>query len=500
MDQLARAYLDQIAQLDPTAATFWGVLGHDRELTDHGPAAEGGRAALAEGTLAELERATADSRANRLAGTAMRERLRSQVALHQAGQWMRPLHLFGPLNAIRRVFDLMPRSQQEHWEQLSERMGKVPEAIASVRSTLEEGLSRGVTSARRQVEVAATQARTYGGANHAEGYFRHLARTYQEEDGGLGSRLSQQAEAADQAYLAMAQFLTEGYLPHAQTRDGVGAETYQLFCHEFNGITIDAAATYQWGWEELDRIEAEMEATAEQILPGASLAQVIELLDTDPSRAVEGEDNFQRWNQEFLDRTMAELDGRHFDIAGPVRRVEAMLAPPGAGPAMYYTPPTSDFTRPGRTWYPTMGRTTFPLWTEVATAYHEGVPGHHLQVGHTYWLGERLNPFQGKLGHVSGHVEGWALYAERLMGELGYLDNPDYRLGMLANQAFRAARVVVDLGLHLELELDRSQPFHPGEPWTFELAVEFMRQKSGRSFEFCKGEVERYLGMPSQAI
>jgi uncharacterized protein (DUF885 family) len=95
---------------------------------------------------------------------------------------------------------------------------------------------------------------------------------------------------------------------------------------------------------------------------------------------------------------------------------------------MYYTPPAEDFSRPGRTWYPSLGRTHFPLWTEISTAYHEGVPGHHLQLGQVCWLGDRLNPFQGLLGVISGHAEGWALYAERLMGELGYLENPDYYL------------------------------------------------------------------------
>src|SRR2546423_2288460 len=137
---------------------------------------------------------------------------------------------------------------------------------------------------------------------------------------------------------------------------------------------------------------------------------------------------------------MAALDGPHFDIPEPVRTVEAMIAPPGGAAAMYYTPPSEDFRRPGRTWYPTLGRTRFPLWMEVSTAYHEGVPGHHLQLAHVRWLGDRLNPFPRLMGWT-GQTEGWALYAERLMDDLGLMDKPDYRLGMLANHAFRAARV-----------------------------------------------------------
>ena len=108
-----------------------------------------------------------------------------------------------------------------------------------------------------------------------------------------------------------------------------------------------------------------------------------------------------------------------------------MIAPPGGAAAMYYTGPTEDFSRPGRTWYPTLGKTRFPLWGEVSICYHEGVPGHHLQVAQVRYLADTLSRFQRTLAGTSGHGEGWALYAERLMGELGYLDDPAYELGML---------------------------------------------------------------------
>ncbi len=163
-----------------------------------------------------------------------------------------------------------------------------------------------------------------------------------------------------------------------------------------------------------------------------------------------------------MDRTIAELDGVHFDIPEPVKTVEAMIAPPGGAAAMYYTPPAEDFSRPGRTWYPTQGRTRFPLWGEVSIAYHEGVPGHHLQVAQVVFLADQLTRFQRTIGWTSGHGEGWALYAERLMGELGYLDVPDYELGMLRAQAMRSVRVVVDIGMHLELPIPSDERYHPG--------------------------------------
>jgi uncharacterized protein (DUF885 family) len=244
-----------------------------------------------------------------------------------------------------------------------------------------------------------------------------------------------------------------------------------------------------------------MGQVAERIVPGASLAAVIDHLEADPDGAIEGVDEFREWLQNLLDTTISELDGVHFDIPDPVKRVEAMIAPPGGAAAMYYSGPSEDFSRPGRTWYPTLGKTRFPLWGEVSICYHEGVPGHHLQIAQVRYLAGELSRFQRTLAGWSGHAEGWALYAERLMGELGYLDDPAYELGMLRAQALRAMRVVVDIGLHLELAIPADERYHPGETWTPELALPFAIERSGRMPEdFMRSEVDRYLGWPGQAI
>ena len=209
---------------------------------------------------------------------------------------------------------------------------------------------------------------------------------------------------------------------------------------------------------------------------------MVAALESDPTRVIDGVEDFQRWNQELIDTTIAELDGTHFDIAEPIRRCEAMIAPPGGAAAMYYTGPSEDFTRPGRTWYPTLGKTRFPLWREVSICYHEGVPGHHLQIAQVRYRADRLNRFQRLAGFTSGHGEGWALYAERLMGELGYLEDPAFELGMLSAQAMRAVRVIVDIGMHLELPIPDSQnPSTGGERWTPELALPFVIERSHAS-------------------
>jgi uncharacterized protein (DUF885 family) len=113
---------------------------------------------------------------------------------------------------------------------------------------------------------------------------------------------------------------------------------------------------------------------------------------------------------------------------------------------------------------------------------------------------DRLNRFQRLASFTSGHGEGWALYAERLMDELGYLENPAFELGMLSAQAMRAVRVVVDIGMHLELAIPAGERYHPGERWTPELALPFVIERSCFPADFMASEVDRYLGLPGQAI
>jgi uncharacterized protein (DUF885 family) len=200
-------------------------------------------------------------------------------------------------------------------------------------------------------------------------------------------------------------------------------------------------------------------------------------LDADPQRNIAGKENFRDWMQQLADQAIAELHGVHFDIPEQVRRIECCIAPTSDG-GVYYTGPSEDFTRPGRMWWAVPeGVDAFSTWREVTTVYHEGVPGHHLQVAQTAVRADVLNRYRRLLAWCSGHGEGWALYSERLMDDLGYLADPGNRFGMLDAQAFRASRVIVDLGMHLELEIPQDNPFgfHPGERWTPELGWEFMR-------------------------
>jgi len=491
--EIADRYVERYAALDPCGATYLGVAGHDHEMTDFSPDATAERVQLARDTIAELERAPKDGDNDRLAAAVQRDRLQRDVDFFDAQEDLRPLRIIGsPVQQVRQCFDLMSYETDDDWATTSTRMGRVPDALASIEATLREGIARGVVAARRQALACAQQAEAWGGNAP---YFKNLAERRPDD-----RALTAAAEEATAAYARFGAYLRDEYAPKADPRDPVGRDRYKLFSAAFNGVDLDFDETYAWGIEELHRIEHQMQVVGERILPGESVTRVIEHLDADPTRSIEGVDEFRRWNQDLIDRTIAELNGVHFDIAEPLQRCEAMIAPPGGAAAMYYTGPSEDFSRPGRTWYPTLGATRFPLWKEVSTCYHEAVPGHHLQVGQVKYLAGKLSRFQRLMSFVSGHGEGWALYAERLMGELGYLDDPAWEMGMLAAQAMRAVRVVVDIGMHLELPIPAHERYHPGETWTPELALPFVIERSRFPEQFMRSEVDRYLGWPAQAI
>ena len=502
--EIAEAYVDTYAALHPVEATMLGVSGFDAQMSDYSPAGVEARANLDRRTLRELDRALVADEEERIARAVMTERLRHQVALVDADEPLRDLNvLASPLQEIRNCFDLQPRVGEDDWRAVVSRLRQVEAALAGYRATLTEGLRRGIPVSRRQVEAGARQAAVWAGVEGETPFFTSLVEEYGAQPNPqllVQRELEAAALAAAEAYADCARWLRETYLPRARGADGVGRERYALLATSFTGLDLDLDETYAWGWEEVRRIEHEMAATATQIVPGGTVAEAVALLDTDPARSIAGVEPFREWMQTLQDRTIAEMQGVHFDIPEPVRRIEARIAPPGGALAMYYTSPSEDFSRPGRTWYPTGGRDRFPLWREVSIAYHEGVPGHHLQIGQVRYLRDRLTRFQRLMAGVSGYLEGWALYAERLMSELGYLDTPDFILGYLSSQGLRAARVVVDLGLHLGLRIPEQEAFHGGEVWEPDMALPFLRARSFFPEDMLASEVDRYLGWPGQAI
>jgi uncharacterized protein (DUF885 family) len=501
IDDLANSYVDEWAPLNPTGATFIGVPGHDTKLDDLSPEGFAAQAELTRSTLARLDPLEPATESEHVAKDAMQERLGLELARYDAGDIASDLNVIAsPLHGLRMVFDLMPTQGEEALANISARLAGFPRALEQYKRTLLEEAARGNVSARVQMVEVAEQCDAW--TDPARDNFFHRLADGLGADGTLGAELQRNAAAATAATTGFGEFLRSELAPHGRDKEAAGPERYARASQYFLGARVDQEETYAWGFEELARLEREMRVVAGEIAGrGASVDEAVTVLDADPARRIPGKEAFRDWMQALADKAVSALDGTHFDIPEPVRSIECCLAPTSDG-GIYYTGPSEDFSRPGRMWWAVPeGMTEFSTWREVTTVYHEGVPGHHLQIGQTIYRVELLNRWQRLLCFCSGHAEGWALYAERLMDDLGYLADPGDRLGMLDGQALRASRVIVDIGMHLELEIPRDNPFgfHPGERWTPELGWEFLRAHTRMNEEVLRFEWKRYLGWPGQA-
>ncbi len=488
VDSVAERYLDTYARLDPCAATELGITGHDDDVTDYSPHGVAARAEAARATLRELDDVEPIDEVDVVTAAALRERLGAIVDVNDAGLDLGELNVIAsPLQSMRDVFDLMATDTEDDWSLIAARLAKVPERAAGYAHALREATLTTHAPALRQVTRGVTQARQIAelfgemGAGAAPGNRR------------LKAELRRRAEAAAESYRELSNVLREDVAPRARETDACGRDAYRLMSRLFLGSAVDLDESYEWGLGLLDAVVAEQESIAQQLYPGATVAETLRRLDDEPRYVVSGTEALQAWMQDLSDRALESLAGTHFDIDGPLRTLECRIAPTQTG-GIYYTGPSEDWSRPGRMWWSVPpGVENFHTWQETTTVFHEGVPGHHLQIGRAVALADRLNRWRRLGCWVSGHGEGWALYAERLMAELGWLDDAGDRMGMLDAQRFRAARVVIDIGVHCGLTAP------DGEIWDAERAWNFLTSHSAMAEENLRFELDRYLGWPGQA-
>jgi len=400
---------------------------------------------------------------------------------------------------VREVFDLMPTDGEQAAVNVAKRMAAVPAAYRQLSETLLRAARSGRPPARLQVEEVAKQCAAW--TKPGDSFYPSLVEQLTGAPDSLRRDLEHAAEQASAATAEIGALLTRELLPLARQKDACGREVYSRALRYFLGAAVDLEEAYATGWEEIARIRGEQEQIASLIQPGATREEAVAILEEDPARRIEGRENFRAWMQDLADSAISDLHGNHFEVPEQARRIEAMIAPTSGG-GIYYTGPSEDWSRAGQVWWSVPdGQKSFATWKEVTTIYHEGVPGHHLQISQTLAENENLNRWQRLLCWVSGHGEGWAVYGERLMGELGYLADPGAHLGMLDMQLMSAAITVLDIGLHLELQIPAGATWSPaaGEHWNAELAWEFLQAHSNFEQERLRFELHRYLGWPGQA-
>lgn len=487
--ELSDEYITQAAKLSPMTATFLGIPGFDHLLDDFSLEGSKKKPALIRETLRKLEDMKPQDEIDRVAAAVMQERLTSELALFDSYEnQMLCAVIYSPAIAIRQIFEMMPHESDEEIKNVTLRLNAVKSAHDSWRSCLSDLAKMGKRTSKRQVRGVADQLKAFAG-----GAYSGIAKRIDPDN--KYPELHTAAASADKSAGEMGEWLRVSYLPEANEADGVGAERYSSWARHYTGADLDLRDTYEWGLKDLARINERMWKVALRVKPGAkSLQEVSDYLDADPKYLVKGSDTLLEKLKEFTQAATKQMDGVYFDIDDRIKLCDARLAPEGSAAAPYYQPPSEDLARPGTTWFPTLGKDEFNWWRIPTMWYHEAVPGHHLQVATVTIEKDRLTRFQRTEAWTSGYGEGWALYAERLMDELGAFEDPGFEMGYLSAQAWRAVRVVVDIGMHLGYKDEN------GNVWTAESAADLLVSHALLEREFAKSEVDRYLGIAGQAI
>ncbi len=501
IDRIADAFLDAKLAQSPLLATYLGVTGSEDRLDDFSIKGRQIGLDLMRHTLSELgatEHEVVLDSVDTVTIAALRDELGVSAELLARiveGTDPTALNVLDcPVQSVRDAFDLMATETPQHWQWILDRLRAVPTALEQYADALRFSASHGAVVPVRQVRSCAAQCAAQADASTST--YSSLIASATTIPEMLHAHLNVAATRANAAYGALGAMLTDELLPQAPEEDAVGRERYQLLSRSFLGTHIDLAETYEWGHNELARITSMMEETADAIRPGATVTEAIDVLDADEQYQLAGTAELQSWMQTMADEAIVALADSHFDIPEPIRRIEAKIAPSSTG-IIYYTGPSEDFSRPGRMWWSVPPDvTSFSTWRELTTVYHEGVPGHHLQIAQTTLRKDTLNRWRRLASWTSGHGEGWALYAEWLMADLGYLDDLGMRMGLLDAQSMRAARVVLDIGVHCGFEAPTEVG---GGMWTYDKAWQFLNAHVNMSEGFVRFELDRYLGFPGQA-
>ena len=487
--ELSDSYIDQSAAMSPMSCTYLGKDVDQDKLDDLSIAGMAKAATLTREVLKKLQALTPIDEIDRIAKTVMEERLSSSLALHDSQEehvlWN---VLTSPPSNIRSIFELMPKKNEKDFANIALRLIAVETAHKQWVSTISEVAKSGKTTAQRQVRGVITQLESY-----ANGGYSQMCKNFDPD--GQYPAIHSAAQVAEKSSAQTAAYLKNEYMAIANPNDAVGADRYAVWSRYFTGAKLDLRATYEWGMADLKAINERMWVLAEQIKPGAkSLREVADVLDHDPRYVIKGKENVIKFLQDFTDAAIKRMDGEFFEIDERIKICEARLAPEGSASAPYYNPPSEDLSRPGTTWIPMLGKDEVSSWHLVSTWYHEAVPGHHLQVATVTIEKERLTRFQRTAAWISGYGEGWALYAERFMNELGAFDEPGIEMGYLSAQALRAARIVVDIGMHL------GYTDFDGNVWNAESSRKLLNEQALLDEAHSRSETDRYLGWPGQAI
>lgn len=500
VEAIAAAYWDEQMRHSPTWRTYLGERGpHDAELGDPSPAERQRHYTVLAGLeagLARLDLSTLDAR-ERVVADALRAALRSDLDATVCEPWRWQVdQLAGPQVWFAELPGYHVVDDEARARGLVSRYRQVGPYFEQVVVGLREGLRAGYVAPRINVERVIAQLSAQLEVPVTESPYVATVRKRQVEGAAppypdffaeLGAAVEASVYPGLRAYLA---FLKDELLPKARDAVGMSAMPHGEACYaamirSHTGLERSAEEIHRIGLDEVARINAEMDALAVK-LGHPDGAAALEALAKRPDQRLDSAEALLAYNRELLARAQAALPqafGRLPRTPVALRAIEPFRE--RDAPAAYYYSAPNDGSRPAYYYLNTWQPATRLLYKMPALAFHEAVPGHHLQIALAAENAE-LPEFLRNSGQTA-FVEGWALYAERLADELGLYRDDVERLGALTYEIWRAARLVVDTGLH-------------ARGWTREASIAYLAKQTGHDHGEVVNEIDRYIIWPGQAL
>ena len=485
-DNYVNAYLERF----PETATYYGLSGyrHNR-LTDMSKSAIDEWHRVQDATLALLE---ANGRPAEIGSRdwvtygVLHEELASAAAARVCRS-----HLWAAstttawYTSLPFLFDYQPLSTAENRQDALDRLTALGPFIDQDIANLREGLRRGYSAPRVTVEDVPEQVRSLLKENNP--FLGMAARVSDDEFSDTAVYVFETIVAP--AIERYATFIEDEYLPAARTEPSVeanpnGDECYPALVRSYTSVSMNPRQIHELGLEQMALIQQQFRDVIDEHFDGVPTPVLLRTINAEAEFTFASEQAVIDYSRKALAAAKAAMP-RAF---GRLPEADVIIKPYpdfAASGVGGYQSPAEDGTRPGIFWIAVVDPQTRTRATQKATLYHETYPGHHLQGSIALELGDRVHTVARYFGSA-GFSEGWALYAERVAEELGLYDDPVDMLGLLSDQGARAARLVVDTGLHTR-------------GWSRQQAVDYMLANTGWAETDIQNDVNRYISWPGQA-
>jgi uncharacterized protein (DUF885 family) len=494
VNALADRFWEAILELNPTLATVYGDERYADRLEDPGPAGRAATRRLLESTRGEAE--AIDPEALSVEDRITRDMLIvvADIGIEEDDQGIYQLRVVdqmgGPQTLLSQIVQFQPGDSPARLDALVSRVRAYRAFMAANTEILRDGIRSGLTAPRIVAERTIEQIDRLLAVPPEESPIVTMAKVADGDRSPLADAVREVVYPADAEFLRV---LRDEYLSKTREDPGLwsapnGEALYRTQIRYWTTLDIDPAEVHRIGLDDLESIEAERRAIARGAGFGDDTAAYRAAMAADPA-------NIPSTPQDLLDRAREDIDralalapryfGRLPRAGVEVRAVEAFKEKDS--PFAYYFPPSADASRPGIYYANTYDLPSRTFTTLASTTYHEAVPGHHFQIA-LEMENPDLNVFRRLGSRMAGgaYVEGWGLYGERLADEMGLYRTEGERFGMLDGQAWRAARLVVDSGMHA---------LH----WTRQQSIDFLLG-AGLTNTNAVIETDRYIAWPGQAL